>query len=241
MKVYKGTNKDMKCTPADGVEFQYEIGKTYEKPKAELCRHGFHACEAPLDVLGYYPPGDGSRYFEAELEDVSPERRNDSKVCGKKITLGAEIGIPGLIKAHVEWVKSHTTMEHTDPKQATAGFQGAATAGSYGAATAGSYGAATAGDSGAATAGFRGAATAGDSGAATSRGSSAAGKDGLSVARGTNVKVKGGMGAVLVIAIETGNSWAIKGWKAGVVDGETLKPDVWYTLKDGEFVEVDDA
>ena len=310
MKVYKGTNKDMKCTPADGVEFQYEIGKTYEKPKAELCRHGFHACEAPLDVLGYYPPGNGSRYFEAELEDVSPERRGDSKVCGKKITLGAEIGIPGLVKAHVEYVKAHTSMEHTDQKQATAGDSGAATAGDsgaatagdsgaatagyhgaatagnfgaatagesgaatagdfgaatagdrgaatagnfgaatagyHGAATAGNFGAATAGESGAATAGYHGAATAGsygaatagDRGAATSRGSSATGKEGLSVARGTKVKVKGGMGAVLVIAIEPDDSWAIKEWKAGVVDGETLKPDTWYTLKDGEFVVV---
>ena len=36
---------------------------------------------------------------------------------------------------------------------------------------------------------------------------------------------------------EEGN---IIGVKSGVVDGETLKPDTWYTLKDGEFVEVDD-
>ena len=99
MKVYKATNKDMQCTP-NGKVFQYERGVTYEKPEAELCKHGFHACEAPLDVLRYYRPNDGSRYFEAELEDVSAERGDDSKVCGKKITLGAEIGIPGIIKAN---------------------------------------------------------------------------------------------------------------------------------------------
>ena len=105
MKVYKGTNKDMQCTP-NGKVFQYEQGVTFEKPEAELCRHGFHACEAPLDVLRYYPPAEGSRYFEAELEDVSAQRStDDTKICGKKITLGAEIGIPGLAKAHVEWVK----------------------------------------------------------------------------------------------------------------------------------------
>ena len=56
--------------------------------------------------------------------------------------------------------------------------------------------------------------------------------------RGNNVKVKGGLGAVLFIAIEQDDSFSIKEWKAGVVDGETLKPDTWYTLKDGEFVEV---
>lgn len=31
----------------------------------------------------------------------------------------------------------------------------------------------------------------------------------------------------------------IKEWKTLVVDGETIKEDTWYTLKDGEFVEVD--
>ena len=218
VKVYKATDKDMKCRG-----FQYELGKQYAEERADLCNAGFHACEAPLDVLGYYPPGSGSRYFEAELEDVSPERSSeDSKVVGKKITLGAEIGIPGLVKAHVEYVKAHTTVEHTDPKQATAGFRGAATAGSYGAATAGSYGAATAGYYG----------------AATSRGSSASGKNGLSVARGNGVKVKGGIGAVLVIVIENDKNYDIKEWKATVVDGKTIKTDTWYTLKDGEFVEV---
>ena len=233
MKVYKATDKNMQCRG-----FQFEPGKTYEEPKAELCKEGFHACEDPIDLLAYYAPGNGSRYFEAELDDVSNEREEDSKVVGKKITLGAEIGIPGIVKAHIEYVKQHTTTEHTDPKQATAGFRGAATAGDSGAATAGDSGAATAGDSGAATAGSYGAATAGDSGAATSRGSSAVGKEGLAVARGNGVKAKGGLGAVILIAVENDDDWCIKEWKAGVIDGETLKPDTWYTLKNGEFVEV---
>ena len=45
---------------------------------------------------------------------------------------------------------------------------------------------------------------------------------------------------MLVIAIEQDASWSIREWKAGVVDGVTLMPDTWYTLKDGEFVEVPD-
>ena len=242
MKVYKATDKDIRCRG-----YQFTPGVTAEEDRAELCVSGFHACEAPLDVLGYYPPGDGSRYFEAELEDVSDQRESsDSKVVGKKITLGAEIGIPGLVKAHIEYVKAHTTTENKDPKMATAGYRGAATAGYRGAATAGAYGAATAGDSGAATAGYRGAATAGYRGAATAgaygaataRGSAATGENGLSVVRGTGVKAKGGLGAVIVIAIESHFSYEIVEWKAGVIDGVNLKPDTWYTLKNGEFVEV---
>ena len=122
---------------------------------------------------------------------------------------------------------------------ATAGYRGAATAGYRGAATAGDYGAATAGNSGAATAGYRGAATAGDSGAATARGKASTGSNGLSVARGTNVQVKGGIGAILVIAEERDDTYDIVDWKAVVVDGEVVKADTWYRLENGELVEVD--
>ena len=126
-----------------------------------------------------------------------------------------------------------------DSGAATAGDYGAATAGNRGAATAGDYGAATAGDYGAATAGNYGAATAGDSGAATARGKASTGSNGLSVARGNNVRVKGGIGAILVIAEEGEDSYDIVDWKAVVVDGEVVKADTWYRLENGELVEVD--
>ena len=126
-----------------------------------------------------------------------------------------------------------------DRGAATAGDSGAATAGDSGAATAGDYGAATAGDYGAATAGDRGAATAGDYGAATARGKASTGFNGLSVARGSNVKVKGGIGAILVIAEERDDTYDIVDWKAVVVDGEVVKADTWYRLENGELVEVD--
>ena len=122
---------------------------------------------------------------------------------------------------------------------ATAGNYGAATAGDYGAATAGNYGAATAGDYGAATAGNYGAATAGNHGAATARGKASTGSNGLSVARGKNVQVKGGIGAILVIAEERDDTYDIVDWKAVVVDGEVVKADTWYRLENGELVEVD--
>ena len=122
---------------------------------------------------------------------------------------------------------------------ATAGNRGAATAGNRGAATAGDGGAATAGYRGAATAGYRGAATAGDRGAATARGKASTGSNGLSVARGKNVQVKGGIGAILVIAEERDDTYDIVDWKAVAVDGEVVKADTWYRLENGELVEVD--
>ena len=126
-----------------------------------------------------------------------------------------------------------------DSGAATAGYSGAATAGYGGAATAGYGGAATAGDYGAATAGYGGAATAGDYGAATARGKASTGSNGLSVARGNNVQVKGGIGAILVIAEEGEDTCDIVDWKAVLVDGEVVKADTWYRLENGELVEVD--
>ena len=134
---------------------------------------------------------------------------------------------------------NHGAATAGDCGAATAGDSGAATAGDYGAATAGDSGAATAGDYGAATAGDSGAATAGNHGAATARGKALTGSNGLSVARGKNVQVKGGIGAILVIAEERDNTYDIVDWKAVVVDGEVVKADTWYRLENGELVEVD--
>ena len=227
MNVYKGFDKDLKCRG-----FQYELGKTYEEDSAYLCDCGFHACEDPIDVFGYYPPA-GSRYCEVELEGVTDQKDNsDTKRCGSKITIGAEIGIPGIVKAHVEYVKERVKekVEKGEAEAATAGYRGAATAGDSGAATAG--------DSGAATAGSYGAATAGYCGAATSRGKASVGKDGAALARGNNVKAMGGLGAILVMVEEEADSYDIRHWKAVVVDGETIKADTWYTLNDdGDVVE----
>ena len=100
-------------------------------------------------------------------------------------------------------------------------------------------GAASAGESGAASAGESGAASAGAYGAAVSKGSAAVGKNGIACARGNNCKVKGGLGAILVIAEENDYDNNIKDWKVFVVDGEKVKADTYYALKDGEIVDAE--
>ena len=266
MKVYKATDKDMKCR-----DFQYELGKTAEVDgDIDLCKNGLHACEMPLDVLGYYPPGDGSRYFEAELEDVSDEKSDDTKRVGKKLTLSAEIGIPGLVKAQVEYVKSQCDFDNAikkanaEKKNHATGESGVASAtGVSGAASAtGESGAASAtGWSGAASAtgvrgaasatGVRGAASAtgvmgaasatGGRGAASATGvmgaASATGKSCVAMTTGFLGRVMGDIGNAIV-CVERRDNGEIADILAGIVDGETLKPGVWYTVKDGEWVEV---
>lgn len=297
MKAYKGFNKDMTCRG-----FQFKEGETYETKEAKLCECGFHACEAPLDVFSYYSP-ESSEYHEVTLEDVSDERNIDTKVCAKKIKIGAKLSIEKLIKLQIEYTKAHCTNEHLaglrspatagdygiatvdnygaatvdENGVAAAGDRGAVTAGAYSVATAGNggsatvrrCGAATVGDFGAANAGYRSVAVAGifgvakvrDNGLATadnhgvavaendsvaeagelgvavSRSHSSVDKNGLAFARGNNVRVKGELGSVILIVEERNLTYDILEWKAGVIDGKTLKPNVWYKLKNGEFVE----
>ena len=276
MKVYKATDKDMKCRG-----FRYELGKTAEVDgDVELCKSGLHACEMPLDVLGYYAPGDGSRYFEAELEDVSGEMHSDdTKRVGKKLTLSAEIGIPGLVKAQVEYVKAQCDFDNaikkanSEKKNHATGWRGAASAtGERGAASAtGVSGAASAtGVRGAASAtGWRGAASAtgwmgaasatgwmgaasatgergaasatGVSGAASATGergaASATGNGCVAMATGFYGRVMGEIGNA-VVCVERKENGDISAILSAVVDGKTLKPGVWYTVKNGEWVEV---
>ena len=126
------------------------------------------------------------------------------------------------------------------------GFQGAASAtGFQGAASAtGFQGAASAtGGKGAASAtGFQGAASAtGDYGAASATGfqgaASATGKESIAMASGREGKAKACLGSGIVL-VERDNNWKIKTMRCAVIDGEILKPDTYYTLKNGEFVEV---
>ena len=243
MKAYKRFNKDMTCKG-----FQYEEGKTYETDNAVLCNAGFHACENPLDCSSYYSPAE-SVIREVELEDVSPDRQEDSKVVAKKITIGAKLDVMGLCKAHFEYVTSKCTVkkggENLYNTAVSAGSKGSAAAGYKGSAAAGDWGSAATGESGSAAAGYKGSAAAGTNGsaaagdwgsaAAGTNGSAAAGESGIACVRGG--KAKGGIGCLLVIA-ETDDAGNATGkYAAGIVDGKTLKPDTWYACCNGEFVE----
>ena len=201
MKTYKGFNKDMTCRG-----FHYEEGKEYEiSGDVKCCENGFHACEDPLDCFNYYAPGQ-SVYHEVEQSgEISRNNDGESKVASSKIKIGARLDIAKIVNLHFDFVKSRTTFKNTDPKQASAGEEGAASAGEYG--------------------------------AAVSKGSAAVGENGIACVRRNGCRIKGGIGAILVIAEENEYDSDIKEWKAFVVDGEKIKADTYYTLKDGEIVE----
>lgn len=210
LKAFKGFDKRLRCRG-----FQYEVGKEYQEPEASLCRNGFHACENPLDTLRYYPPTD-SRYCEVEIDDNGQRNGDDSKVCGRHIKVGAEIGLKGVINAGVRHIFEKCENAATE-KHASGVSGNAAAAGSYG---------------NAAASGVRGTATAtGSDGRA-----SALGEQCIAVAWGSNSLAKGALGNWIVVSEHA--SGGIVDAKLAQVDGEIIKADTWYTLRHGKIVEV---
>ena len=224
---YKGFNKDMTCR-----DFQYEEGKEYETEKAEACNSGFHACEYPLDCFGYYSPAE-SVFHLVEQSGVLSRHSDDSKVASTKIKIGAEVSIAGLVKAAIEY-----TVKRVNPEAKANESHGASSATGYkGASSAtGDYGASSAtGNCGASSVtGYRGAVEVGD-------------KEAVAVAWGYKSKAKGVLGSYLVFADWEGDEtyywrqevWSLKGAKMVQVDGEIIKENTWYTMVNGEIVEVE--
>ena len=120
------------------------------------------------------------------------------------------------------------------------GDQGSSVSGYRGASVSGYQGASVSGSLGASVSGDQGSSASGDRGASVSRGKSTVGKNGIAYARGedaASVKVKGGIGSILVLVTENDDNYGVKSWKAEYVDGDRIKADTWYKLKNGEFVE----
>ncbi len=120
---YKGFDKDLKCRG-----FQYEVGKEYSTDKAVACNTGFHYCECPMDVLGFYAPcdetGTPNRFCEVEGSGDFDKSKPD-KICCTHLKIKAEIGLQGLIKAGVKFIMDHVKWD--DNKQSNTGDWSAAT------------------------------------------------------------------------------------------------------------------
>mgnify|MGYP000930669217 CR=1 FL=1 len=242
---YKAMDKNMQCRGK-----QYEVGKTYHEDKADCCHAGMHACENPLDVLHYYPLKDGPRFFEVECGGNVDKSEEDSKLACTELTVKGEVNFAGLVKATVNAVFNRVKGKEpfSSGNYSTAGSSGdSSTAGTSGdsstAGTSGDY--STAGTSGdystAGTSGYASTAgTSGDSSTAAATGAycsaKADGKDSIAVVNGACGKARGALGCYLVLTEydDDGNMlWA----KMEKVDGAHIKENVWYTLKNGEFVE----
>ena len=209
IKAYKGFNADLTCRG-----FRYEVGKEYDHPgPVRVCESGFHACENPMDVLGFYPPcgenGNPNRFCEVEQSGEIDKSQSDKK-CSSHIRILAEIGLDGLIKAGVKFILDKVNWK--DKKESNTGNYSAATnTGYYSAATnTGNYSAAA-----------------------------VKGEESIAIVTGYDSRAKGAMGCWLVIT-ERDSNGHILDVRTAKVDDRRIKPDTWYRLRDGEFVECEE-
>ena len=238
MKGYKAFNKGLICR-----DKQYAENTVFEEESAEICKIGMHFCKNPLDTLDYYPLIDnkGNITEFAEVEALDNAKTNDNKkFCTKKLEIGAKLNLSQFIKASVD-VTYQNIKSEVDKKllKATAGGDNATLAGGDNATLAGGYNAKLAGGDYATLAGGYNATLAGGDYAKLAGGDYAklAGGENSVIVGDNHSIAKGKKGAVIVL-IERDNNCNIIDFKAIQVDGEKIKEDVLYKLKNGEFVEV---
>ena len=210
---YKGFDKDMQCRG-----FQYEVGKDYEMDgEIKCCNRGFHACKSPMEVWDYYDMLN-SRYAEVEQSGKIDEDENSTKVCSSHIKIKAELKLADIINLGVEWLKDITppskvkkngVLNDNGDRRKQIGSSG------YSAQIGSS----------------------GDSAKIDSTG-----EDSVIMCAGNSSRAKAKVGSWITLA-----EWK---WsdekkrdvpvcvKTEYVDGENIKADTWYQLKNGKFVEV---
>ena len=137
------------------------------------------------------------------------------KICSSKIKIGAKINIAGIIKTSIDIIRNKAEKES------------AASSGDYGnAASSGNCG-------NAASSGYKGNAKANH-------------PNSCAIAWGPESKASGVLGSHLVLAEWESNggiyweedTWTFKGATMIRVDGENIKENVWYGLRNGKVVEI---
>ena len=254
MKGYKAFEKGLICRGK-----QYAENTVFEEGKAEICKSGMHFCKDPLEVLEYYPLVDNNGNINefAEVEALDDAHTDDNKkYCTKRLKIGAKISFAKLVQASVKFdyekVIEDTKVKTTSKNSAQIGSSGDyAQIGSSGnSAKIGSSGySAQIGSSGySAQIGSSGYyAKIGSSGDYAQIGSSgysaqinSTGKNAVIMCAGDNSKAKAKIGSWITLAEwkTINNVYTPVCVKTEQVDGERIKEDTYYQLKNGKFVEV---
>ena len=213
IKSYKAFNKNMQCRG-----FQYEVGKEYDMDgEIKCCDRGFHACKSPMEVWDHYDML-SSRFAEVEQSGKIDEEGNSTKVCSSRIKIKAELKLADIIKVGVEWLK-----DITSPTKVKTDIAKNDNGGDY--------------------------AQIGSSGDYAKIGSSgdyakinSTGEDSVIMCAGNNSRAQAKIGSWITLAEWEWNDDKKRRVplcvKTEYVDGNNIKADTWYQLKNGEFVEV---
>lgn len=219
MKGYKAFEKGLICRGK-----QYAENTVFEEDDAVICEKGMHFCKEPLAVLDYYPLVDdnGNLTEFAEVEALDKPKTNDNqKFVSKKLKIGTKLDFAGLIKASVNFdfeKVGSSKVQNTARKNAKIGSSGDC-------------------------------AKIGSSGYSAKIGSSgdfskivSNGKYAVICCAGDDCIAKGKVGSWITLS-----EWAYSEKecvripicvKTEQIDGEKIKADTFYRLKNGKFVEV---
>lgn len=199
---------------------KYEENTVYKKSGHGICVPGVtHYCVNPFDVLEYYPlvRPDGQFSDFTTVEAIDPPVTDDNKkFATSTIKIGVKLGFSGFIQGCVDFLFEQTIKKMQKPEDVDVSD----------------------------------AAQIGSSGRYAQIGSS--GDDarivienvyGVAAAIGKRGKIKAPVGTWCTLA-EYGE-WDGDGYpcicvKSYQVDGENIKADVFYTLRDGEIVEAEE-
>ena len=221
-KGYKAFKPGMICR-----DKQYAENTDYEEVGEKICEKGMmHYCVNPFDVLNFYDLVDESGKFSdfAEVKALDqPISGSDGKFATKKLHIGAKLSFAGFIKACIDYTKEQTIVNM--PKSDVTTGNSAQIGSSGDSAKIGSSG------------NYAQIGSSGDYAQIDSTG-----VDSVICCAGHGCTVKAKIGSWITLAEweyseEKGRS-VPRCVKTEYVDGENIKPDTWYQLKNGEFVEV---
>ncbi|MCW3923692.1 hypothetical protein [Pseudomonas aeruginosa] len=218
---YKGFKQDLTCRG-----YQFEIGGTYKhEGEVEACASGFHSCEYPLDVFGYYAPGE-SRFAIVKASGQLSRHDDDSKIASATLVVEAEISMPTMVSRAIDWIMSKIdkSVEQTvvGGTASNTGYQSAASNTGYqsAASNTGDYSAAS-------NTGYRSAAE-------------VSGKESVAASLGIEGRARASAGSAIVLCHRDDEGRLIH-IRASKVGENGVKPDTWYQLSaEGEFVEFEE-
>ena len=189
--------------------FQYEVGKEYDmNGDIECCKRGFHACESPMEVWDYYDMLT-SRFAEVEQSGKISAEGRTTKICSSHIKIKAELKLADIINIGVEWLKDLTSPSKIKDDSTALNDDG------FDKKQIGSSGDYAPIDS--------------------------TGEDSVIMCAGVRSVAKAKIGSWITLS-----EWKQDDRKGRLVpvcvktervDGIKIKPDTWYKLQDGEFVE----
>ena len=239
-KGYKAFKPGMICK-----DKQYAENTDYEEVGGTICEKGMmHYCVNPFDVLNFYNLVDESGKFSdfAEVKALDqPISGSDGEFATKKLHIGAKLSFAGFIKACIDYMKERTIV-NMPKSDVTTGYYAKIGSSGHSAQIGSSGNYAQIGSSG-------DSAKIGSSGNYAQIGSSgdsaqidSTGVDSVICCAGRGCTVKAKIGSWITLAeweySEEKGRYVPRCVKTEYVDGENIKPDTWYQLKNGEFVEV---